>query len=147
MTKRIAIGSQVFFGEYEDYKSHDRDFVEFQDEPTEYQRFMIAREDGDEVFFYKTMAKEELIEFELTYFKRIPMTAGKYLIPELVDYLDFTIEDLRLFEGYFNRIDEKHLYQKKIYEFYVENGDFTLTQEQRDEAYQIYKEKRIKTKK
>ena len=144
MNKRIPIGSQAFFSEYEDYKSHDRDFVEFQDEPETFRKFMIARENGDEIFYYKTMTKEEFIEFELTHIVRIPMAAGKFLVPELVQFLGITIEDLKLFEDAFNRIDEKHLYEKKIYDFYVENGDFTLTQEQRNEAYQIYKEKRIK---
>lgn len=72
------------------------------------------------------------------------MAAGKFLVPEVAEFLGLTIEDLTLFENAFNRIDEKHLYEKKIYDFYVENSDFTLTQEQRDEAYQIYKEKRIK---
>ena len=146
MNKRIPIGSQAFFSEYEDYKSHDRDFIEFQDEPTEFRKFLIVRENGDEIFYYKTMPKEEFLQSELKHIKRIPMAAGKFLVPEVAEFLGLTIEDLKLFEDAFNRIDEKHLYEKKIYDFYVENGDFTLTQEQRDKAYQIYKEKRIKTK-
>lgn len=147
MDKRIAVGSQVFFSDYEDYESHDRDFVEFQDEPEEFHKFMIKRENGEEVFYYKTMTKEEFIETELVHCRRIKMAACKFLVPELVEFLGFTIEDLKLFEDAFNRIDNKHLYAKKIYDFYIDNGDFTLTQEQRDEAYQIYKEKRIKTNK
>lgn len=142
MDKRIAIGSQVFFSQYEDYQSHDRDFVEFKDNPKTFRKFMIDREGRDEIFYYKTMTKEELIEFELNHFKNVPMTAGKYLIPELVEFIGLTIDDLKLFKDYFNRIDRKHLYQKEIYESYIENGDFILTQEQRDKAYQIYKENR-----
>jgi hypothetical protein len=62
-----------------------------------------------------------------------------------VEFIGFTIEDLKLFEEAFNHIDDKHSYEKKIYDSYIENEGFTLTKEQRDEAYQIYKEKRIKT--
>lgn len=142
MNKRIAIGSQVFFGEYEDYESHDRDFVEFTDDSEMFRKFMCKKENGDDVFYYKIMTKEEMLDYELNYFKNIPMTAGKYLVPELVEYLGITIEDLKLFEEFFNRIDDKHLYQKKIYEFYIKNGDFRLTKTQKDKAYQIYKENR-----
>lgn len=142
MDKRIAIGSQVFFSDYEDYKSHDRDFVEFQDNPTEFRKFMIRREGREEIFYYKTMPKEELIDFELKHCINIPMAAGKFLVPELIEFIGMTIDDLKMFDDFFNRIDKKHLYQKKIYDSYIENGNFTLTQEQRDKAYQIYKEKR-----
>ena len=52
------------------------------------------------------------------------------------------IEDLKLFEDSFKRIDDKHKYEKVIYDAYIENGDFVLTEEQRNKAYQLYKEKR-----
>jgi hypothetical protein len=145
MTKRITVGSQAFFSGYEDFDSNDMDFVEFQDEPEDFRRFKIVRENGEEVFYYKTMPKEELIESELEHCKRLGRAAGKFLVPELVEFIGFTIEDLKLFEEAFNHIDDKHSYEKKIYDSYIENEGFTLTQEQRDEAYQIYKEKRIKT--
>lgn len=144
MDKRIAIGSQAFFSEYADYHSHDRDFIEFQDEPTEFSRFLIKHEDGNEIFFYKTVAKEDFIESELRHSRQIPMAAGKFLVPELAEHLGFTIEDLQLFAKAFTKIDEKHQYEKYIYDCYIENNGFTLTQEQRDEAYRIYKEKRTR---
>jgi hypothetical protein len=39
-------------------------------------------------------------------------------------------------------LDEAHLYEQVIYESYLINGDFYLTQEQRDLAYTKYKEAR-----
>lgn len=142
MNKRIAIGSQVFFGEYEDYKSHDKDFIEFQDNPVLYKTFMVARGKGNDIFFYKTANKEEFIKTELKHAKKLPMAAGKFLVPELAEYLGLTIEDLKQFEFAFESMDDKHSYEKKIYDFYIENNGFTLTQEQRDEAYKNYKSKR-----
>ena len=54
-----------------------------------------------------------------------------------------TLEDLKPFEEIFNNMDEKHQYEKIIYDAYVTNNDFTLTKEQRDKAYESYKQTRI----
>lgn len=143
MDKRIAIGSQVFFSQYDDYESHDKDYVEFQDEPKLFKKFMIVRENGNDIFYYKTMSKGEFIEYELKHVKNIKMAAGKFLVPELAEYIGLTIEDLKLFEKAFRSIDERHKYEEVIYDYYIQNNGFSLTDEQRDNAYQKYKEKNI----
>ena len=140
MNKRIEIGSQVFFKGYSDYSSHDKDYVEFQDEPKLYKTFMNARGKGTDIFFYKTMSKREFINYELEHCKKTPMAAGKFLIPELCKYMNITINDLKLFEEPFNNIDDRHSYEKIIYEAYLKNKGFFLTKEQRDIAYEKYKE-------
>lgn len=142
MDKRIPIGSQVFFTQYEDFEPLDRDFVEFQDNPTDYHRFKAVRKNGEEVFYYKTMPKEEFIEAELKHCRGFSMVAGKFLVPELVEFIGLTIDDLKLFERAFTHMDEKHKYEELIYAYYIENNDFSLTDEQRDKVYQLYKEKR-----
>lgn len=142
MNKRIAVGSQVFFSQYEDYQSHDKDYVEFQDEPQTFRKFLIVRENGNDVFYYKTMSKEEFIAFELNHAKGISMAACKLLVPELAEFIGLTIEDLKLFEDSFRKIDDKHKYAEAIYDFYVKNNEFSLTEKQRKKAYQIYKEQR-----
>jgi hypothetical protein len=38
------------------------------------------------------------------------------------------------------KLDDKHLYEKVIYDAYIENGCWGLTDEQRAEAYRIYNE-------
>ena len=140
MNKRIEIGSQVFFKEYSDYQSHDKDYIEFQDEPKLFKTFMNARGKGTDIFFYKTMPKQEFIDYELEHCKKTPMAAGKFLVPELCEYINITIDDLKLFDESFKNMDDRHGYEKMIYEAYVENNAFTLTDEQRDNAYKKYKE-------
>jgi hypothetical protein len=140
MNKRIEIGSQAFFSGYEDYVSHDKDYIEFQDEPKLFKTFMNARGKGVDIFFYKTMSKEEFIKYELEHCKKLPMAAGKFLVPELCEYMNITIDDLKLFEEAFKNIDDRHTYEQIIYEAYLENNSFTLTNEQRDDAYKKYKE-------
>ena len=44
----------------------------------------------------------------------------------------------------FEKIDEKHRYEKVIFDSYVENDGFFLTDEQRLRAYEEYKMARAK---
>ena len=68
------------------------------------------------------------------------MAAGKFLSPELAEYMNITIDDLKLFQSAFDNIDERHSYEKVIYESYIKNNAFVFTDEQRNEAYKLYKE-------
>ena len=70
------------------------------------------------------------------------MVAGKYLIPEFCQEIGFTINDLPKIKPMIDRLDIKHHYEKIIYDSYIENGAFILTDEQRDKAYQSYKQSR-----
>lgn len=138
--KRIKIGSQVFFSKYPDYTSHDKDFVEFQEKPELYRTFMNVKGKGNDIFYYRTMSKKEFIDYELKHCINTPMAAGKFLSPELAEYMNITIDDLKLFQSAFDNIDERHTYEKVIYESYIKNNAFVLTDEQRNEAYKLYKE-------
>jgi hypothetical protein len=67
---------------------------------------------------------------------------GKFLIPEFCEYIGFTIDELPSLKEYFDKMDDKHKYEQIIFESYLQNHSFTLTQEQRDKAYQEYKKYR-----
>ena len=67
---------------------------------------------------------------------------GIFLIPELNEEFGIELEDLKIVESLIAKLDDKHLYFKKIYEYYLENGNMTLTNEQRNAAYEIYKQYR-----
>lgn len=138
--KRIKIGSQVFFSGYSDYVSHDKDYVEFQDNPEFYKTFANVKGKGNDIFYYQTMSKQEFIEYEIKHCINTPMAAGKFLSPELAEYMNITIDDLKLFQFAFDNIDERHTYEKVIYESYIKNNAFVLNDEQRNEAYKLYKE-------
>ena len=142
--KKIIIGSNVFFKNYDNFSSHDVDYIIFEENPTQYKNFMHINlmSKGSDTFYYRDMSKEEFIEYELNHCKKLPMAAGKFLIPELCKYKGITIEDLKQFEFAFNNIDDKHNYEKIIYQSYIKNCDFVLTDKQRDEAYRVYKEAR-----
>lgn len=85
------------------------------------------------------MSKKEFLEYELKHIQEIPMTINALLVPEVCKYKSITLDDLKEFEFAFKKMDERHKYLEVIYQSYIENGSFILTQEQRDEAYRIYK--------
>ena len=144
--KKIVIGSYPFFHTYPDYNSHDFDIIVFEQNPKGFKDFMNIRlfNQKSDTFYYRDMDKDEFIQYELKKIEKMPMSAGKFLVPELCQYKGITLEDLKLFESAFNNIDEGHKYEQIIYQSYLENNDFILTPEQRDKAYQVYKEARKK---
>lgn len=147
MKNKIKIGSAPFFEKYPDYVLHDTDYMLFVNEVGDKVLKIYITEDGERIdyFYYKKgITKKELIAHELEDCKKKPCHAGKFLIPEVVEYFDITLKDLKLFDSAFNNLDEKHTYEKIIYDAYLSNNDFVLTDEQRDEAYNEYKIKRQK---
>lgn len=139
--KTFNIGSQVFFKDFPDYFSHDIDELCIMDRfPIKGTNVLNMKKDEKDVFFFRDMKKEEFIEDALK--SLVPMRAGKFLIPDFAEYLGMTIEDLRKLDSLFSEMDEKHEYEKIIYESYIENNGFYLTSEQKNKAYKVYKEKR-----
>lgn len=136
------MGSGYFFGVYSDYVAKDRDRLCVMDSfpPTMKGNVLNLRKDGDDIFLYRDMDKEGFITDTIE--SGVPMRAGKFLIPEFCESISFTINDLRRLDKVFREMDEKHSYERVIYEAYLDNGGFFLTEDQRDRAYRDYKAKR-----
>lgn len=138
------IGSSYFFKNYEDYKEKDQDELCIMDRfPFPRTNVLNMKKDNKDVFFYRDMDKEGFIADTLK--SGVPMRAGKFLVKEFAEHLGMDTEDLRRLDSLFNSMDDKHTYEKIIYEAYLSNGGFWLTDEQRDEAYAEYKRKRPET--
>lgn len=135
--KEIVIGSYPFFNTYKDYKSKDRDVLCIMDIYTLKNIGFRFESKGNDYFLYPNLTKEEFIEHTLN--SNLPMKVGKFLVKEFIDYLGLTIEDLKKFKELINNIDDKHKYELIIYNSYIENNSFILTEEQRNKAYQTYK--------
>ena len=139
---KILIGSSVFFKEYSDFNPHDIDYVLFEDCPQLYKTFAHINTKTEDVFAYKQMSKDEFLQYELEHCKKAKMAVGKLLVPELVKYMNITIDDLKKYKIAIDEIQEKKKKKKIIYDAFIKNNDFILTQEQRDKAYQEYKKYR-----
>lgn len=138
---KFQIGSSYFFGKYDDYHSKDYDDLCIMDTfnfPGK--RMMNMKIKGKDVFMFRDMDKQGFIDdLKET---NVYMKAGKFLIPEFNEYIGFTIDDLKSIMEYFEQIDYPHKYEKVIADAYIENNSFTLTDEQRQKAYDVYKHAR-----
>ena len=83
------------------------------------------------------MTADEFVEYTLN--SKLPMEIGKFLVPEVAKYLGFTISHLKKLTPVVEKLDNKHKYEKIIFDSYLENNGFYLTQEQRDDAYIEYR--------
>lgn len=135
----ILMGSNYFFNQYDDFKIKDIDKIELV-ETTEFKDKRIIRGQGKDYFYLRKKPKEQLIKDALN--SESALVIGKFLIPEFNEQIGFGIEDLPKLQPLINKLDIKHKYEKIIYEAYLENHSFTLTQTQRDAAYASYKEAR-----
>ena len=86
------------------------------------------------------MPIDELID--VTLFRNFPMEIGKFLVPEFIKEFKLSIDDLKRLEPIISKLDDKHKYEEVIFRSYLENNDFILTDEQREEAFRIYNNSR-----
>lgn len=137
----ILIGSRYFFSCYEDFKSKDVDEIQII-KTNEFSQIRQLTGQGKCLFqMKKHKSKEDYIEWALK--SNVGMVVGKFLVPEFCAAIGFTIEDLPRLKVLIDKLDDKHKYEEIIYNSYLENGSFTLTDEQRDRAYKSYKDSRL----
>lgn len=136
--KKILVGSRYFFNCYNDFVPNGTDYVEFI-EPDKYGEREVHFKDKCIFQIYKKPANEMLNNVINTDF---PMKVGKFLVPEFNDYIGLGFSELHKLALLFEKIDEKHTYEKVIFDSYMENNSYNLTQEQLDLAYLEYKKAR-----
>ena len=139
-THTFIIGSSVFFGEMNDFHPKDIDKICLINEPLFGNNIMNIRKNGEDVFFLYYDSKENLIKNTLK--TNVPMAVGKFLVPKFAEHIGLTIEDLKRLKPLINKLDENHYYEKIIYDSYIENNGFYLTDEQLNLAYKEYKKVR-----
>ena len=139
--KTFKIGSNAFFEGLDGFSPKDIDEVCIMDSfPLKGNSIHANGLHGKDVFFFRNMDKKGFID-DLRK-SGLKMCIGKFLIPEFADYIGLTIEDLKGLKDVIEGIDEKHSYEKIIYDSYIENNGFYLTDNQRQKAYADYIEKR-----
>lgn len=137
---QFKCGSSYFFSSFPDYVVKDYDELHICDYLIKDSKILNLKTEKQDIFFIKEMPVSEHIDDCLN--SGVPMRAGKYLIPEFSRHIGLTIEDLKQLKPCFDNMDDKHSYEKIIFESYLKNGDFYLTDEQLKEAYEDYKKKR-----
>ena len=137
---QFIIGSQVFFKDLEDFTPKDKDVLCIMDRFNFKGNVLHGHLQGDDVFFFRNMDKDGFINDALE--SKVPMRLGKFLVPEFATHINLEINDLKKLSPLAENLDEKHKYEKIIYDSYLENNDFVLTEEQRLKAFKSYKDTR-----
>ena len=138
--KTFIIGSRAFFTGMDGYVPKDYDELNIMDKFPFKGNVLNMKMNGKDAFFFRDMDKEGFIKDTLEC--GIPMRIGKFLVPEFAEYLGMTIADLKRLSTVIENIDEKHRYEKVIYDAYLENNEFCLNEKQRAEAYKEYLKKK-----
>lgn len=135
-SKRFTVGSRAFFSGMPDFKPKDIDYLSFIEKGNGFKK-SIQRTDGNSChFLFVRNPKDEMIDDALS--GGPAMAIGKFLVPEIAKELHLTIQDLAKLQPLVLRLEEKHAYEKVIYDAYMANGSFTLTDEQRTSAFAAY---------
>lgn len=132
----MLVGSNVFFKDIEGFTSKDTDILEFVDNPTNFKNVRQFKFPDKCVFQWRKMSIDELIDITLS--RNFPMEIGKFLVPEFIKEFELSINDLKRLEPIISKLDDKHKYEEVIYNSYIENNAFYLTDKQLKNAYEIY---------
>ena len=137
---KMLMGSTYFFSCYDDFHGGDIDEIEIiETNAFNYVRQLTGR--GKCLFQLKKQnSKDDYIDYALQ--STTGMIVGKFLIPEFCEEIGMTIEDLPRLKPLIDYLDNKHKYEEIIFNSYIQNGAFFLTDEQRRAAYDSYKESR-----
>lgn len=132
----MLVGSNVFFKDIEGFTSKDVDILEFVDNPTDFKNVRQFKFPDKCVFQWRKMSIDELID--MTVSRNFPMEIGKFLVPEFIKEFNLSIDDLKRLEPIIAKLDDKHKYEEVIYNSYIKNNAFYLTDEQLKNAYEVY---------
>lgn len=140
--KRILAGSRAFFDGLSGFVPKDTDYVDIVD--NEGIDFLFYRrrqdEEGNDIFMYVRQSRKRFMRWAVKYLN--PSGIGAFLLPAFCAEFDITIEDLKTLRPLRERLDPRHEYLGMIYDFYMENGSMTLTDEQHQAAFDEYKKER-----
>ena len=138
--KEFKVGSSYFFDKFDDFKSKDEDVLLISDNPINPKsKLMGFHIDNKDYFIISKLPKNEILDYHVNC--KSPMLCGKFLVPEVCEFFNITLDDLKILESKFKNMDDKHGYETFIYECYLKNNKIELTEEQLLEAYKLYKNK------
>lgn len=138
MTQKFLVGSRAFFGGYDDFRSKDRDYLILEDNPTGYKWRLEQSLRGTCTFRYRREPVADMVR--RTVESGDALLVGKFLIPEVAEAIGATVADIMPLEALLPGLDRRHQYVAVIFDAVKQNNSFELTEEQRDAAYEVYRQ-------
>lgn len=134
--KRFLIGPKAFFSGMEGFDPKDSDFLTLVETGNGFSHFYQMTDGTCCHYILVRKSKKEMIDYALS--NGLTMLVGLLLVPALAAELKFTIQDLKNLKLLVSKLDVEHNYEAAIYEYYIENNGFSLTEEQREKAFALY---------
>lgn len=147
MEKRFIAGSFCFFRDMPGFELHDLDYIIVTDEMFKdyHHIYWIEGGIGKDYFYWKKNTPEWHINSLLSE-KAFTLDIARLLVPAVAKELGITINMLQTLKPIAEKLkmefEGKYDYYRIILNAYLENNDFILTDTQRIEAYNSYKNSR-----
>lgn len=142
MYKEFVIGSRLFFSGIEDFETNFGDAAIFFDSKEDKENERIDMMPHMNYYVYIKYDKSEFIEKLYNKIKQDNSKAvgiGIILSKDICEYLGIGIEDIKKFKKLLNFLDNKHKYLQIIFNAYLDNKNMELSDEQLNQAYNMYK--------
>ena len=134
--KEYLVGSRLFFDGMPDYNPKDSDYVMLVENPTIFNDCMTVRGDKKDIFLWRKTDAEEFVD--MTIRLGTPMLAGKFLNKELCVDIRMTQQLFRRLKPLFDNMDDKHAYQKPVFDHILKTWDFDIPDKIKNIAFLIY---------
>lgn len=135
--KRIVTGSRAFFSGMEGFKPKDYDVIVIVNNKEVPFKWMRQTSNGSvDVFEIVRHPKAKLISHAVD--KAQPMAIARFLTPAFAKEIGLHPSDLPALRPMRENLDTKHEYLGVIYDAYVSNSSFELTDDQRQAAFDVY---------
>ena len=141
--ERILVGSRAFFDGLPNFKPHDSDYVElYNPEEVSFTYKNVIKEGRDCLFQLVRRPKQERIDYALAHER--PFSLCMFLVPRVCQEFGMNLQDLEQLRPMRETLNPRHMYLGVIYDYYIENGSMTLTDDQRQHAFVEYLNNRKK---
>lgn len=141
MQKKILIGPNIFFKSIRGYYKKGYDILILTPKPSKFGKFIKESYLDINKYTYVFKDKEDIIQYCINNCQELSIAL---LVPEVIEYLKLSIEDIKLLKPYLPK-GKQYEYYSIILDYYIDNNEFTLTDKQRERALEVYLEKRDST--
>lgn len=136
MNARFLVGSRAFFSGIDGFNSDNRNFLKLVENQS-------ALNVESKLSIHSNITYRLLREPARQMIERVAesgnaLLVGNFLVPKVAKAIGATVADLQPLEPLLENLQDKHKYQAVIFRAYQANGSFSLTDEQRQEAYEAY---------
>lgn len=141
--KQFLTGSKAFFSRLAGFQPKDTDWIIIDDNPVGMNYCRSKSLEGVCVYEWRYMPAEVFIDHVLSH-PFHEMQVVMFLVPGVAEHIGLSMDMLPRLRPLIDNLDTKHRYAEVIYESYLKNGSFTLTDDQLQAAYRCYLEARTK---